>query len=106
MCKYLKKTVTPKRDRATTIGLVQYMSQFIPCLSESTQPLRALLHKDVEWQWTSSHEQAFIKLKELIHEDLTLKYFDPNILSVIEVYSSLNGLGAVITEWKTGSVCQ
>ena len=67
MCKYLKKTITQKRDRTTTIlGLVQFMSTLIPCLNEITQPLRALLHKDVEWQWTSSHDQAFIKLKDLI----------------------------------------
>ncbi|GFO13987.1 retrovirus-related pol polyprotein from [Plakobranchus ocellatus] len=74
------------------------MSPFIPSLSENTQPLRSLLHKDVEWQWTKSHEKAFNKLKNLIHEDLTLRYFDPNIPSVIEVDSSLNGLGAVLLQ--------
>ncbi|GFO29369.1 transposon ty3-i Gag-Pol polyprotein [Plakobranchus ocellatus] len=80
------------------LSLVQYMSPFIPSLSENTQPLRSLLHKNVEWQWINSHEKAFNKLKNLIHKDLTLGCFQPNMPSVIEVDSSLNGLGAVLLQ--------
>ena len=31
------------------LGMVNYMSKFIPSLAELTQPLRELLHKDVAW---------------------------------------------------------
>ena len=81
------------------IGLVQYMTQFIPYLSERTQPLRALLHNNAEWQCTSSHEQSIKKLKDLFHDDLTyLRYFYPNFPSVFEVGSSLNGTGVYLLQ--------
>ena len=31
------------------LGMVNYISKFIPNLSDLTQPLRELLYKDVEW---------------------------------------------------------
>ena len=31
------------------LGMVNYISKFIPNLSDLTQPPRELLHKDVEW---------------------------------------------------------
>ena len=86
-CANVSRKLSPKNVTETQqfLILVQYMSPFIPCLSESTQPLRALLHKDVEWQWTSSHEQSFIKLKNAIHEDLTSRYFDTISLSDLKL---------------------
>ena len=34
------------------LGMVNYMSKFIPNLADLTQPLRELLHKEVEWHWS------------------------------------------------------
>ena len=45
------------------LGMVNYLSKYIPNYSELTAPLRTLLHKDTEWCWLQQHEQAFEKLK-------------------------------------------
>ena len=34
------------------IGFVSYLSKFLPQLSDACKPLRKLIAKDVEWQWT------------------------------------------------------
>ena len=58
------------------LGMVQYLSKFIPQLSEKTGPLRELERKDVEWCWLAVHDQAVDTLKRCICEATTLKYFD------------------------------
>ena len=45
------------------LGMVNYMSKFIPNLTELTQPLRELLHKDVAWHWSERQEKAFRSIK-------------------------------------------
>ena len=45
------------------IGFVNYLSKFMPRLSEVCEPLRRLTMKDVEWHWTEHQEEAFNKLK-------------------------------------------
>ena len=70
----------------------------LPQFCSVYEPIHPMLEWIGIWQWTSSHEQAFTKLKEIIHEDLTLRYFDPSIPSVNEVDSSSNGLGAALSQ--------
>ena len=40
------------------IGFTNYLSKFLPKLSEECEPLRMLTVKDAEWSWTSAHETA------------------------------------------------
>ena len=58
------------------LGLVQYMSSFVPRLADHTDPLRELLRKDSDWQWTASHQMAFENLKKQVIAECTLTYFD------------------------------
>ena len=51
------------------LGMVIYLSPFIPSLSTHTAPLRELLKKD-------SYQKAFNRIRELVCEDMTLHYFD------------------------------
>jgi len=42
------------RDKAGVqrlLGMVQYLSKFLPNLSDMTKPLRELAQQDVEWCW-------------------------------------------------------
>jgi hypothetical protein len=80
------------------LGIVTYIGPFIPHLSQHTASLRDLLKKDSEFQWSSSHEQDFKKVKELISDEITLAYFDPNKEAVIQVDASSRGLGAAILQ--------
>ncbi|GFS23916.1 transposon Ty3-I Gag-Pol polyprotein [Elysia marginata] len=74
------------------------MSPFIPKLSSHTDPLGKLLHKDAAWQWTETHQKLFEKIKSLIQKEMTLSYYDPNKAIVLEVDSSLTGIGAALLQ--------
>jgi len=45
------------------LGMINYLSKFLPNLSNETKLFRDLEKKDIEWQWTSSHEKQFKHLK-------------------------------------------
>ncbi|GFN96971.1 hypothetical protein PoB_002347700 [Plakobranchus ocellatus] len=57
-----KQAPTSVKELQQFLGMIQYMSPFISNLSTYTDPLRKLLHKNSEWQWTKSHEEAFQKI--------------------------------------------
>ena len=80
------------------LGMIQYMSPFIPKLAEHTAPLRALTKKDTKWEWNSSHQAAFNKVKDMICNDTSLAYFDVNAPTTIQVDASRHGLGAALTQ--------
>jgi hypothetical protein len=80
------------------LGLIQYLSPFIPNMSSKTKVLRNLLKKDVPWEWTAEHTRVFEDLKQTISSDLSLRYFDPNKPATIEVDLSMNGLGAALIQ--------
>ena len=92
----ISKMRRPK-DKAETrrlLGMITYLSKFIPQLSEVTQPLREVTKQDTQFLWSNSHDQAFNKVKELLSNSPCLKYFDIND----ETDASEYGLGAVITQ--------
>ena len=60
--------MTPPMSREALqrfLGMLTYLAKFIPNLSQTAAPLRALLEKDAEWQWHQEHLQSFSTLKHL-----------------------------------------
>ena len=45
------------------LGMVNFLGQFIPDLSETTAPLRSLFKKDILWQWNHEHDQAILQIQ-------------------------------------------
>ena len=70
---------TPKNAKSLQqlLGMVQYLSKFLPQLSTVTEPLRQLGRKDSVWVWTEAQDKAVMKIKSLISTALVLRYFDP-----------------------------
>ena len=50
------------------LGAVNYLSRFVPHMSEEIQTLHHLLKKDVLWNWSSAQQRAFDNIKNKIAE--------------------------------------
>ena len=68
---------TCKKELATLLGFVNYLSKFLPRLPEVTQPLRELTAKDAPFLWSPQHESAFASIKQLVADHPLLKFYDP-----------------------------
>ena len=73
---------TPKdqSDLQRILGLVTYMSRFIPNMSNRTSVLRSLLEKDADWQWLPEHEKAWQGIKHILSSHPVLQYYDERSL--------------------------
>ena len=91
-------TPTNIKELQSFLGSVNYLSKFIPYLSDYRQPLQDLLKKEGEYSWLPVHDEAFKKLKSVIVKDMTLKYFDSNLPIYIETDASKKGMGVVLMQ--------
>ncbi|XP_047484153.1 uncharacterized protein K02A2.6-like [Penaeus chinensis] len=80
------------------LGIVTYMSPFIPNLADETAPLRSLLKKGIDFTWSPTHEKAFEHIKNILCTDATLAHFNPNKPTVIQVDASQKGIGAALVQ--------
>ena len=60
-CDKIKSKLIPanREELQQFLGMIQYLSPFIPKLSSKTAPLRSLLKKDTEYQWNETVNIAF-----------------------------------------------
>lgn len=61
------------------VGMVKYLSKFLPSLSNKWEPLNRLTHKDADWHWGEEQQQAFQEIKHLVSIAPVLGYFDQRI---------------------------
>jgi len=62
-------------DVSSLNGMVNYLSRFLPNLSDVIKPLRDLTHKDVEWCWSDAKERAWSEVRSLIASAPVLAYY-------------------------------
>ena len=77
------------------LGFVQYLSKFMPHLSDMTKPLRDLTQKDSEWIWGPNQQAAFEKLKKTVTDTPVLRYY--NVQEEV-THASQSGLGAALMQ--------
>ena len=80
------------------LGMVNYLSKFLPLLSDMTEPLRRLEDKDTEWCWLEQHQMAFNTVKQYLAKAPVLKYYDVTEEVTIQCDASETGLGAVLLQ--------
>jgi len=89
---------TNTKELQTFLGFINYLTKFIPNLSQKTQVLRQLLQKDTEWSWDPEHDLAFETLKACVSSTPVLKYYDPSKPLILSVDASSKGIGAVLIQ--------
>ena len=76
------------------LGMVTYLSPFIPGLSTLTVPLCELHKKDAKFSWHASNQAAFQHVKDAVVSDTTLQYFDASCPVTVKVDASQVRLAA------------
>lgn len=89
---------TDKKSLIRLLGMIAYVSKFIPNCSALTDPLRKLCKNEAHWWWSFEQQQAFEQLKRLIAEAPVLRYFDPSKPVTIQTDSSSTGLGSCLMQ--------
>ena len=76
------------------LGMVNYLSKYIPNLSEIAAPLRKLTHKETAWCWFQQHQEAFDRLQSCLSSPPVLAYYNVKDPVTLTCDASGYGLGA------------
>ena len=82
----------------TFLGMVQFLSRFIPDLASMAANLWVLTKKTREFVWSPEHQSALDCIKKAIMAPASLQYFDSTQPVTIQVDTSHRGLGAVLPQ--------
>lgn len=83
------------KDLQAFLRGILFYDRFLEDRATIAEPLHRLLNADTEWHWTESHQEAFVKLKDLLINAPILWHFDDKKPIVVSVDASPFGLGAV-----------
>ena len=98
-------TPTNASEVRSLLGMSNYSSQCIPDYATITEPLRALMRKNVRFEWTPECEEAYQKLKEVLMKDPVVGYFDINKETLIIGDASTVGLSAILAQKEPEENC-
>lgn len=106
--KYLTAIKTSRTPNTTEeiqsfLGLVNFVSKWIPNLATLTEPLRELLRlglgkSNIQKFWTPKQDEAFEALKEALSKIRTLGYYNPADKTQVIADASPVGLGTVLVQ--------
>ena len=92
----------PKQVHAF-LGLVGYDRKFIKDFAKIAKPLTLLTWQQVKFDWTPTHHEAFLKLKESIIEALIICYLDPNKRYIVYTDASDDTCWAQLSQEHDGT---
>ena len=81
----------------TILGMISYVSKFIPKLSDLNAPLRELKTRD-EWTWGEGEHAAFQRVKDALVSTRVLRYYNVRKPVTVTVDASRKGLGAAVLQ--------
>ncbi|CAB4010198.1 Hypothetical predicted protein [Paramuricea clavata] len=91
---------TDRKGVERLLGTRNYLGKFIPNLATLTKPIRSLLKKEIEFQWSFEQQKAFQDIKDTLTKDEgpVLKSFDVSKPVTISCDASPTGLRAVLLQ--------
>ena len=87
-----------RQNLQSLLGMVYYLSQYIPNMSQITAPLRALLKKNTQWVLYDEHRSAIDKLKQALTNSSVQNSFNPDKSITIQTNASQNGIGSSLLQ--------
>ena len=84
------------QDIQRLVGFVNYLSRYLPSLSDVLEPLRQLTRPEVPWHWTHAQQEALDQVKRLVTAAPVLAYYNPECELSIQCDASGKGLGAAL----------
>ena len=87
-----------KLELASFLGTCNYLSTYIPWLSDVTTTLRQLNKKSVEFVWNPTYGKAFRQAKLHVANAVSLQYFDLGQPIVLECDASGNGVRGTLLQ--------
>lgn len=90
----------PKDTKAVErlLGMITYVSKFIPNTTEITAPLRDLIKQNSNFDLKKPQDDAYKLIKEKLSEAPVLQYYNLNVPCTISVDASNSGVGAVLLQ--------
>ena len=86
------------QDVMRLLGMVNYLSKYIPNMLSITDPLREFLKDNDSWYWEDQQKHAFETIKTVLTCNSVLKFYDSKKPVRISVDASCGGLGAVLMQ--------
>ncbi len=100
------KLPTDKSEVRSFMGLVQFLSRFIPNLASIAEPIQRLTRAASQWHWGMEESQSFAKIKGIISAKETLAYFDSKKKTELRVDAGPHGVGAILTQVQQDGSCR
>ena len=98
------------KDLRRLLGMVNYLTRFLPQVQTIIQPLNLMLSNKVARYWGPEQEEAMGKLRQVLNTAPILSYFNPKLPNMVAADASEFGIGGVLMQkvenkWKPVAFC-
>ncbi|CAH1366264.1 unnamed protein product [Tenebrio molitor] len=80
------------------LGMLTYISKYIPNLSQKAEQLRKLTRLDQQFKWTETEQEAFENLKKAIITPPILRFYDARKPIIIQTDASSESMGCTLLQ--------
>ncbi|KAH9275642.1 hypothetical protein BASA83_001931 [Batrachochytrium salamandrivorans] len=91
---------TKVHDIQVFLGFTNFYRRFVPNYAKTTQPLTALLKKDIKFNWDQATEDSFKALKRAFKDNVILTHADESQEFLVEVDASDFAVAGVLSQYN------